>query len=275
MVTATALRFSQYIFVISPFILFGYSGGPPSGYANNAPYFQNCTACHSGTANSASGSVSFIGLPDYYTSGETYSIGVVVSGVNDRGYGFQAIAMADNDVAGSINLNANSDSTEINGNYVQQSARTTSGSWIFDWIAPSTNVGDVTFTASGLATGGSSSTGGDDVYTIEITVPYQQLAVQEDIEDINFLLYSNYPNPFNPVTTLRYNLMEDSIVKITIYDVLGNTVNNIFNGIESSGYKTVQWDATNNQGQPVSSGVYLYTIESGDYKKTSKVIFSK
>jgi len=91
----------------------------------------------------------------------------------------------------------------------------------------------------------------------------------------SFKLYSNYPNPFNPVTSLSYDLPEDSFVSITIYDMLGNVVNNLINTNQSSGYKSVKWNATNNQGQPVSSGVYLYSIEAGDFRKTKKMILLK
>ena len=90
-----------------------------------------------------------------------------------------------------------------------------------------------------------------------------------------FSLDQNYPNPFNPVTTLRYDLPEDGLVSITIYDMLGNVVNNLVNTNQSSGYKSVQWNATNNQGQPVSAGVYLYTIEAGDFRQTKKMILLK
>ena len=85
--------------IINIFLIFSAvyanSGGPGEGYANNAPNFNNCTSCHSGTVNSGDGEVNFTGLPDSYTPGETYSIGVTVTGSNDRGYGFQAIAQAD------------------------------------------------------------------------------------------------------------------------------------------------------------------------------------
>ena len=70
------------------------------------------------------------------------------------------------------------------------------------------------------------------------------------------MLHQNYPNPFNPITTFRYDLPEDSIVNITVYDMLGNIVSNLINQKETSGYKSVQWNATNNQGQPVSAGLY-------------------
>ena len=88
-------------------------------------------------------------------------------------------------------------------------------------------------------------------------------------------VHQNYPNPFNPLTTLRFDLPKDEFVSITIYDMLGNVVNNLVNTYQSSGYKSVQWNATNNQGQPVSVGVYLYSIEAGDFRQTRKMIFLK
>ena len=90
-----------------------------------------------------------------------------------------------------------------------------------------------------------------------------------------FILYPNYPNPFNPVTTLRYELPDDSYVDVTVYDMLGNVVSNLVNANQSSGYKSIQWDATNNQGEPVSAGVYLYKIQAGDFVDTKKMILLK
>ena len=90
-----------------------------------------------------------------------------------------------------------------------------------------------------------------------------------------FNVHQNYPNPFNPVTRLSYDLPEDSFVSITIYDMLGNVVNNLVNTKQSSGYKSVQWNATDNLGQPVSAGVYLYRIETKDFRQTKKMILLK
>ena len=91
----------------------------------------------------------------------------------------------------------------------------------------------------------------------------------------SFKVNQNYPNPFNPVTSLSYDLPEDSFVSITIYDMLGNIVNNLVNTNQSSGYKSVQWNATNNQGEPVSAGIYLYSIEAGEFRQTKKMILLK
>ena len=104
----------------------------------------------------------------------------------------------------------------------------------------------------------------------------QQLAISSEISPPEtFRLHQNYPNPFNPVTTLHYDLLEDSFVKITIYDLLGNVVNNLVNSNQSSGYKSDKWDATNNNGESVSAGIYIYTLEVGEFRQTKKMVILK
>ena len=72
-----------------------------------------------------------------------------------------------------------------------------------------------------------------------------------------YQLNQNFPNPFNPTTTVRYELPKYSFVNVTVYDMLGNVVINLVNTNQLSGYKSIQWDATNNLGEPVSEVVYL------------------
>ena len=101
------------------------------------------------------------------------------------------------------------------------------------------------------------------------------LSIKGNFTPLNFNLFQNYPNPFNPITTLTYDLPEDTFVDITIYDMLGNVVSNLINKNQNSGFKSVQWDATNNQGELVSAGVYLYKIQAGDFSQTKKMILLK
>ena len=91
----------------------------------------------------------------------------------------------------------------------------------------------------------------------------------------SFHLDQNYPNPFNPVTTLRYDLPENSLVNITIYDMLGREVKTLINQTQNSGYKSLIWDATNDYGEPVSAGLYLYRIRAGDFRQTKKMVLLK
>ena len=90
-----------------------------------------------------------------------------------------------------------------------------------------------------------------------------------------FGLKNSYPNPFNTRTTIEYMLPEDYHVKITVYNVLGQKVRLLLNEYQSSGQKSVIWDAKDNAGQEVSSGVYFYTIQAGDTVKTKKMLLLK
>ena len=90
-----------------------------------------------------------------------------------------------------------------------------------------------------------------------------------------FALHQNYPNPFNPITTLRYDLPEQATVNIIIYDLLGREVRTLVNTTQDAGYKSVNWNATNNYGKPVSAGVYLYQIQAGEFVQTRKMVLLK
>jgi hypothetical protein len=90
-----------------------------------------------------------------------------------------------------------------------------------------------------------------------------------------FNLYPAYPNPFNPVTTLRYDLPEDAMISVTIYDMMGRRIKTLVNGPQSAGYKSVQWNANNSAGQSVSAGVYLYQIRAGEFVQTRKMVLLK
>ena len=108
-----------------------------------------------------------------------------------------------------------------------------------------------------------------------IIVNNSLMSVSNDLIPIEFNLYQNHPNPFNPLTKLNYDIPKASYVSLTIYDMLGNVVNNLVNAKQTSGYKSVQWDATNNQGQPVSAGVYFYSIEAENFTQTKKMMLVK
>jgi PKD repeat protein len=90
-----------------------------------------------------------------------------------------------------------------------------------------------------------------------------------------FELSQNYPNPFNPVTSIRYALPEQSMVKLTIYDMLGQEVITLVNKTEEAGYKSVNWNGLNQHGQLVSTGIYFYRIQAGTFLQIRKMIFIK
>ncbi|SVD04826.1 uncharacterized protein METZ01_LOCUS357680 [marine metagenome] len=88
-------------------------------------------------------------------------------------------------------------------------------------------------------------------------------------------LFPAYPNPFNPETSLQYHLNIESYVNLTIYDMLGREVIQLVSEIQSPGIQSVQWNATDNFDKPVSAGIYLYQIQSGEFIQTRKMVLLK
>ena len=102
-----------------------------------------------------------------------------------------------------------------------------------------------------------------------------ELSVKEEVLPEEFALGQNYPNPFNPSTQIRYALPERSRVTITIYNMLGGKVRTLVNDFQDAGYRNVLWNATNDNGAPVSAGMYIYTIKAGSFYKAKKMILLK
>ena len=113
--------------------------------------------------------------------------------------------------------------------------------------------------------------------TGEITISTEETFTLERkaIIPIAYTLHQNYPNPFNPITSLRYDLPEQAQVTLTVYDLMGREVTQLVNTTQEAGYRSVQWDATNMNGKPVSAGVYLYQIHAGDFVQTRKMVLLK
>ena len=98
-----------------------------------------------------------------------------------------------------------------------------------------------------------------------------------DIKPIpkEFALHNNYPNPFNPVTTINFDLPKEANVSLIVYDVIGREVIRLNDSFIPAGYHTVKWNARNQYGMEVSAGVYFYHIQAGEFVKTQKMILLK
>lgn len=90
-----------------------------------------------------------------------------------------------------------------------------------------------------------------------------------------FTLSQNYPNPFNPETEISFSLSRATHVRLMIHDVLGRTVRTLINENLSAGQKSVKWDGRNDKSEPVSSGVYLYRLQTATGSQTRKMILLK
>lgn len=90
-----------------------------------------------------------------------------------------------------------------------------------------------------------------------------------------FYLKENYPNPFNPVTNICYDLNQDGHVQILIYDVTGRLIKNLINGQQRAGARVIQWNSSNNNGDYVSAGVYFYSVTVNNQVQMKKMILLK
>ena len=97
----------------------------------------------------------------------------------------------------------------------------------------------------------------------------------EALMPLSFYLKQNFPNPFNPSTTITYVLPEISNVDLAIYDLRGQLIKKLISGSVRSGVHTVKWDGKNENGGKVSAGIYLYKIYTGKYTSTNKMILLK
>ena len=91
----------------------------------------------------------------------------------------------------------------------------------------------------------------------------------------SFTLLQNFPNPFNPSTTIRYELQKKGMVEVNIYDVNGRLVNQLVKQNQSVGMHTVVWNGKNLFGDKVASGLYIYAVKFENTLYTKKMILLK
>ena len=104
---------------------------------------------------------------------------------------------------------------------------------------------------------------------------YDYLSIADEGIPTEFTLHENYPNPFNPTTSLRFDLPEVTDATITIFNMLGQRVRTFNMNDTPAGYHSIQWDATNDYGDPVGAGVYLYQLKANEFVKTNKMVLLK
>jgi hypothetical protein len=90
-----------------------------------------------------------------------------------------------------------------------------------------------------------------------------------------YALAQNYPNPFNSQTTLHYNLKEDGIVNISIYNILGQKIRELCNNFQRIGANRISWDGKDDQNRDLSSGIYFYKIKTKNFELTKRMVLLK
>jgi len=103
-------------------------------------------------------------------------------------------------------------------------------------------------------------------------VDYEVATESEMSVPSNFQLKQNYPNPFNPVTTINFDLSENSNVKLSIYDMTGRLINELVNTEMNIGNHSVYWNGLDINGNNVGAGIYLYKLQTDNFTQTKKMI---
>ena len=90
-----------------------------------------------------------------------------------------------------------------------------------------------------------------------------------------YLVGGNYPNPFNPSTTISYTVDQPSDIRLTVFDIRGRRVITLVDRFQDQGVYHIQWDGTNSSGRALASGVYFYRMEAENYSVTRKMVLLK
>jgi hypothetical protein len=100
-------------------------------------------------------------------------------------------------------------------------------------------------------------------------------ATSDEQPATSYELFANYPNPFNPTTTITYQIPQAGRVSLKIYNMLGQIVRALVDAEVAAGLHATVWDGKNNRGESVASGVYIYRLEAGEIVKTKKMLLTK
>ena len=119
-----------------------------------------------------------------------------------------------------------------------------------------------------------------DMLLMNFNLPLNPARIPDDEEPLSQIpvqieLLSNYPNPFNPETTIRFGLPAAQDVRVTVYDLLGKDVKELVHGTMPAGMHQVSWNGTDNNGHQVASGLYFYALEARDLRLVKKMILNR
>jgi len=119
-----------------------------------------------------------------------------------------------------------------------------------------------------------------DIHSVIVGGPAKDIAKKIPINVIKSIpeqltLIGNYPNPFNPTTSIKFGLPDAMPVEISIYSITGKKVSTLINQELSPGYYQVNWDGTDTSGNKIASGIYIYILKAGSKRLTSKMLFAK
>ena len=272
--------------VAASFIIIKDGFTSPTGIANktNAPGETNCTVgCHNSFALNSGGGSIVINCPTLvgwtYTPGVTYPISVTVSktGVNKYGFNFEALQSTGAN-AGTLVITNATETKTLSGN-IAGNLRTTvthkavanstgTHTFNFNWIAPATSVGNVTFYTAGNCANGNNNTSGDYIYTASQVVTPSTAGIADYAGEVQNLIV--FPNPVADFVNVHFSNNKSQAVKIELFDLNGRFQELLLNDVENAGIKLFRFNFT----ERYSTGVYLLKVMAGDNVSYKKIYIS-
>ena len=100
----------------------------------------------------------------------------------------------------------------------------------------------------------------------------QEVTDYDDLLPGNLRLLGNFPNPFNPATSIMFEVIEESMVKLEIYNIMGQKIATLNDSRVPQGIYSINWDGKDNYGNETGSGIYFFRISSKDRSVSSKMM---
>lgn len=251
------LVLSIVLVITTSIILFAY----PSGFTGRTlkTSTQGCGSCH--THNSSVSGV--ISGPDTVLAGTTVQYTITIADASRNHAGLDIAVRL-----GALDPGPSSSQIKLqSGELTHQSSLTMSNHTIsipFNYIAPSSPGTDTIWATVTSGTPAWEWAPSKRVIVRGIT------GIEKQSSAVTFKLNQNFPNPFNPVTSISFTLPKESNVSMSIFDLVGNEVDYLFEGKLGSGNHEISWNASN-----FASGVYFYSLRAGDKVLTKKMILAK
>ncbi|MFC1539784.1 cohesin domain-containing protein, partial [Candidatus Latescibacterota bacterium] len=227
-------------------------------------------------------SVEFINLPSEFKAGEQYTIQIIVNDAADvKGYfvnlEYDKNALTFNGITKGDFISSKSATRSLIEENLVGFANAVYGTPSFDGDGI---LAEVTFTAN-MDTAfpgtvlGIKETAFVNSRFLEENLEFSGMTFADISVPASFNLGQNFPNPFNPTTSINFSVPATGNVTINVYDILGHKITTLVDGNYSAGNHTVVWNATDMTGKAVSAGVYFYTIESNNFFETKRMLFMK
>lgn len=257
--------------------VYTYSSQPPTA-STGAPGETTCarSSCHSGTPNSGSGELilTYSETALTYEPNTVYDFTVTVADDSKSRFGFQLVALNEDgssagnfiEAAPNMSISSNNGKEYISHQNVPNNA---TNAFSFQWQAPATTVGPITFYGVGNAADGNGSRSGDNIYTTSLTItPAETTTGIPNKPSTTITNISTYPNPVVDICNIDYTLLTRANVTISLQDMSGKIVEQKALGQQNAGTYQHTIDIANT----LAKGIYLVTLQHNQEMVTKKII---